>query len=158
MPIPKKIIKYLDSKKVKYETIKHRTVYTAYDKAATLKVPEKIVGKTLVVKINKFFALILIPANKNLDKNKLKKVAKVKTIDFVKESWMKKSLKGIKIGAVPPFGSLFKLQTFIDSGLLKNPKIIINSGDYNWSIKTTPGVFKKAIPDLFLGNFSKTKK
>ena len=164
MKIPQKVIKFLSQNKVKYETINHRTVYTAYDKAATLKVPEKIVGKTLVMRIDKKVALVLIPANKNLDKKKLKKTAKAlpagrqaKKIDFLKEAWMKKNLKGIKIGATPPFGNLWKFSTFADRALFQNPKIIVNSGDYNWSIKINPNLLKKIIPNLIIGSFSKSR-
>ena len=157
MPVPQKIIKFLDKNKVKYEIIKHRTVYTAFDKAATLRVTPKIVGKTLVVKLDKNPALVLIPANKNLNKQKLKKIAKIKSIDFIKEAWMKKNLKGIKIGAVPPFGNLWGLRTFLDRGLTQNPEIIINSGDYNFSIKISPAVLKKITPDLIIGNFTQPR-
>ncbi len=157
MSVPQKLIKFLEKNKTKYEIIKHRTVYTAFDKAATLRVPPKIIGKTLVVKLDKNQALVLIPANKNLDKQKLKKIAKAKSIDFIKEAWMKKNLKGIKIGAVPPFGNLWKLQTFMDRGLVQNPKIIVNSGDYVFSIKISPSVLKKIIKDLVIGNFSKAR-
>lgn len=167
MPIPQKVIKFLDSAKIKYEPIEHRTVFTAYDKAQTLKVPEKIIGKTLVVKFNKSYALVLIPANKNLDKVKLKKVINdwrkkinekpIKTIDFVTEAWMKKNLKGVKIGAIPPFGSLWKFPTFIDKSLINQPKIVVNGGDWNWSIKINLTNFKKMIPDLITGSFSKKR-
>jgi len=158
MAVPKKIINFLEKAKIKYELVKHRTVYTAYDKAQTLHLAEKMVGKTLVVKMDKNPALVLIPANKNLDKEKLRKIAKAKTIDFLKEAWMKKNLKGVKIGAIPPFGNIFGLKTFIDNSLLKQPKIIINGGDYNWSIKISGPSFKKLIPDLITGSFSKAKK
>jgi prolyl-tRNA editing enzyme YbaK/EbsC (Cys-tRNA(Pro) deacylase) len=158
MSIPKKIENFLKNSRVKYELVKHRTVYTARDKAATLKVPEKTIGKTLVLRVDRGYALVLIPANKLLDKNKLKKVAKVNSIDFVKEAWMKKNLKGIKIGAVPSFGGLFKMMTFAERSFLKNPRIVIGSGDYNWSIKIASGNFKKLVPDLIIGSFSTAKK
>jgi len=170
MPIPKKIINFLKKNKIKYEPIEHRTVYTAYDKAATLKVPQKIIGKTLVVKLDLIGksltsygpgqspALILISANKNLDKQKLKKVAKAKAINFLKEAWMKKNLKGVKIGAIPPFGNLWRLPTFIDKALLREQKIILNSGDYNFSIKISPANLKRLMPNLVVGNFSKPRK
>lgn len=150
MVIPQKVVKYLDRAKVKYEPVKHKKVYTAYDKAATLRVPLKIVGKTLVVKLDRNLALFLIPANKNLDKKKLK-------AKFVSERVIKNKLKGVKVGAIPPFGSLWKLPTFIDRGLMKNPKIIVNAGDYNWSLKISPASLKKLLPSVILGNFSKTK-
>jgi len=194
MGIPQKIIKFLEGNKAKYEQILHRTVYTAFDKAATLKVKPKIVGKTLVVKLDKKPAIVLIPANKNLDskiliylksklemkakpsstKQKLRKIAKAKTVDastgsastlsscrrvdFVKEVWMKKNLKGVKVGAIPPFGNLWRLPTFVEKSLLQNPKIIVNGGDYNWSIKISPAVLKKIIPNLVVGSFSQSRK
>jgi len=178
MAIPKKIIKYLEETKTKYQPIEHRTVYTAFDKAQTLKVPQKIIGKTLVVKIDppslklrrasKDFTLVLIPANKNLDKVKFKKAVNgwrkkigqkaAKKISFATENWMKKNLKEVKVGVVPPFGTLWKLPTFVDKTLLKTPKIIVNAGDYNWSIKIKGADLKKLIPGLVEGNFSKTKK
>ena len=148
----------MEKNKVKYEAIQHRIVYTAFDKAATLKVPERIVGKTLVMKMDKKIGLALIPANKVLDKEKFKKMAKAKNVDFIKEAWMKKNLKGLKVGAIPPFGNLWRLLTFIDKSLLNQPKIIINGGDYNFSIKITPASLKKLIPDLVIGNFSKARK
>jgi len=155
--IPQKVTKFLETTKTRYEPIEHRTVYTAFDKAATLKVPAKIVGKTLVLTIDKNLAVVLIPANKNLDKSKFKKIAKVKKVDFASEKLIKNRIKGAKVGAIPPFGNLWKLPTFIDKSLTILPKIIINSGDYNWSIKITPAALKKIIPDLTIGSFSQSR-
>lgn len=157
MPISKKIKNFLDKAKVKYELIEHRTVYNAYDKAQTLKVPEKTVGKTLILRTGKDLTIVLIPANKNLDKKKFQKIAKAKKIGFVSEKLIKNKLKGVKVGAIPPFGILWKLKTFGDRSLVNQPKIILNAGDTQWSIKINPAIFKKIIPDLILGNFSKTK-
>jgi len=158
MAIPQKIIKFLNKSKIKYQTIEHRTVYTAFDKANTLKVSPKIIGKTLVVKLDKLPALVLIPADKILNKQKLKKIAKAKNIDFIKEAWMKKNIKGVKVGAIPPFGNLWKMQTFAEKSLFNQSKIIINSGFYDSSIKINPKDLKKMLPDLKIGNFSQKKK
>ena len=155
--IPQKVTKFLETTKTRYEPIEHRTVYTAFDKAATLKVPVKIVGKTLVLTIDKNLAVVLIPASKNLDKNKFKKTAKAKKINFASEKLIKNRIKGVRVGAVPPLGNFWKLPTFIDKSLTILPKIIINSGDYNWSIKITPAALKKIIPDLTIGSFSQSR-
>ncbi len=168
MAIPAKILNYLNKSKIKYDLAKHKIVYTAYDKAATLKVPEKTICKTLIVKTDKTYNLVLIPANKNLDKIKFKKILNneqkktggkiAKTIDFATELWIKKNIKGIKLGAIPPFGKLWKLPVFIEKTLLKEREIVVNSGDHRWSIKIDLNNFKKAIPDLIAENFSQAKK
>jgi len=158
MKIPQKVIKFLSQNKVKYETINHRTIYTAFDKAATLKIPEKIVGKTLVMRLGKKAVLVLIPANKNLDILKLGKITKTKKISFIKEAWIKKNLRGVKIGAIPPFGNLWGILTFIDRSLINLPKIVLNGGDYNFSIKLKGSTLRKLIPGAVTGNLTKAKK
>jgi len=171
MAIPKKITNFLEKSEVKYEIIEHRKVFTAYDKAATLKVSEKISVKTLAVKVtppSKEFVLVSIPADKNLDKDKLKKKINalrkkegqkaVKKIDFVSEKWVKNNLKGIKLGAIPPFGNIWKFNSFIEKSLFKNPKIIFNSGDNSFSIKISPKDFEKTIPGLVVDSFSQARK
>jgi len=158
MPIPKKIINFLEKNKVKYQTIEHRTVYTAFDKAKTLRLPEKNIGKTLLMTVDKSLALVLIPANKNLDKNKLKKISKAKKIDFATEKLIKNKIKGVKVGAVPPFGSLWKLPTFLDKSLIKEPKVILNGGNYNFSIQIKTKDLIKLMPESISGSFTKSKK
>ena len=167
MAIPQKIINYLKNEKVKYEPIEHRTVFTAHDKAATLKVKPNIIGKTLVLKADNDLIFVLIPGNKNLDKNKFKKTVSewrkkqnlkpIKNIGFISEKLMKNKFKGVKLGAIPPFGSLWKVPTFTDRALINQPKIIISSGDYNFSIKINTASFKKIVPNLVIGNFTKAK-
>jgi len=157
MPVPKKLINFLEKSKVKYQIIEHKTVYTAYDKVQTLKVPEKMVGKTLILKTDGKLAMVLIPANKNLDKRKIKKLLKAKKVDLVSEKLIKNKFKGVKVGAVPPFGNLWGLGTFTDKSLINQPKLIVNGGDYNFSIKISSVSFKKLIPELVIGSFSKAK-
>lgn len=168
MSAPKKVINFLEKSKVKYEEIQHRTVYTAFDKAKTLKVKQNIIGKTLILKANRDLVVCLIPANKNLDKAKFKKTVNnwrkktaqkpVKTIDFASERLIKNRFKGVKVGAIPPFGNLFKLPTFVNKSLLGLPKIIVNSGHYNLSIKIKGAFLKKLISDLIAGSFAKARK
>lgn len=158
MPIPRRISNLLEKAKAKYEVVEHRTVYTAFDKAATLKIPEKIVGKTLVMRLGKKAVLVLIPANKNLSILKLGKITKTKNISFIKEAWIKKNLRGVKIGAIPPFGNLWGILTLIDRSLINLPKIVLNGGDYNFSIKLKGSTLRKLIPGAVTGNLTKAKK
>jgi len=160
MGVSKKIIKFLEKNNVKYEIISHKKVFTALDKSKTLKVPEKIVGKTVILKANNSLVFVLIPAHKNLDLKKIeKKISKNKKgkVQLASELLIKKRIKGVKIGAVPPFGNLWSCQTFIDNSIKKEKEIILNSGDWNYSIKILTQDLPKLIPDLVFGHFSKKK-
>lgn len=166
MKLSSKIEKFLTDKKIKYRLLEHRVVYTGNDKAATLRMAPKTVGKTLVIKFNNHHGLVLIPADKLLCLAKTKKALNnwlkknsqkpVKKIDFVKEAWMKKNLKGVEVGAIPPFGEIWKLATLADKSLIKAKKLIVNIGQYNLSIEIAGQEFKK-LNNLIEASFSKAK-
>ncbi len=168
MLLPKKLINFLEKNKVSYDVLEHRTVYTAFDKAKTLKVKPNIVGKTLALKVDRELIVVLLTANKNIDKIKLKKIINlyrkkekekaVKKIDFASERLIKNRFKGVKLGAIPPFGNLFKIQTIVSRSLLNKPEIIISSGCYDKSIRMKGASLKKIIPNLMTGSFEKAKK
>ena len=166
MAIPKKILKYLEDKKYKFSVIEHKTTFTAWDTAQTEKINPKAIAKALVLRIDRDYVLALVPGNRNLDKPRLLKVInakrkkeKLKTckkLDFAKEIWMKKNLPG-KVGAVPPFADLLKLEIFADNLLLKNKKIYIGSGEYTFSLLMNTSEYIKK-ENIIKGSFSKTKK
>jgi Ala-tRNA(Pro) deacylase len=141
--IPAKLVKFLSGNKIKFEEIKHRQVFTGLDKAATLRVKPNLIAKTLVLRSGKNLVMAVLAANRNLDKGKFKKAAKVKNFDFVSERLMKTKFKGFKIGAIPPFGSMFKMPSFVDRGLLKEKTVYVSAGNYETSLKLSPKVFEK---------------
>ena len=161
MAIPKKIINFLEKSGVRNDVITHRKVYTAIDKARTLKMKAHLVAKTVVLKVDRLPLIALIPADTMLDLEKLKKILgtekKVRKINFASEKWIKENIKGMKEGAIPPFGSIWGLPVLVDKGLMKNTKIVVNSGSHTQSIRLTPSALRKLIPGLKEGIFSKKK-
>lgn len=165
MAISKKIIQYLDENKYKYEIVEHKTTYTAWDTAQTEKIKPQEVAKALVMKVDGDYVLAMLPANRNLDKQKLLKIINAgrkklklknaKKIDFAKEAWMKKNLSG-KVGATPPFAKIIKINIFIDSLLAKNKKIYLGSGEYVFSVRVNTKQYLK-IENPVKGVFSVKK-
>jgi Ala-tRNA(Pro) deacylase len=166
--VPKKVDEFLKKNASKFEFINHKKVFTAYDKAATLKIKPSAIGKVLVLRLDKDLAMVLIPGDKNLDfvslreiphsGKKLKQTSMAKKIDFVKEAVIKNKFKGVDPGAIPPLCGLWGMKVFVDRTLMGQAKIIMSAGSYEWSIKMTPAAFKKLTPDLVVGNFAKPKE
>ena len=156
MPIPKKILNFLGKSKIKYKPIQHKTVYTAYDLAQTLKTKLSGVAKTLLIRADKDHALVVLPASQRLDLAKLKKFFKAKKIVIVKEQVMKKIFK-VKPGTITPFGAIHKnISVYIDRTLTKTKKIIVKAGSHKDSIEMTGKNFLKATGGK-LGSFGKKK-
>lgn len=153
MPIPKKLLNHLEKNKIKYEILSHKTVYTAYDLANTLKRKLSEIAKTLVVKADKDYYLVIIPAHYRLDLNKLKKLLQSKKIEIAKENIMQKVFK-VKPGAITPFGSIHKVGVVVDRALLKTQQVILGAGSFTESLRLKIKDFLK-LEDPTLGNFGK---
>jgi len=133
MPITKKLKDYLSKSNVDYEEIAHKTVFTAYDAAQTLKKNLKEIAKNLLVQADKTFVLVIIPADKKLHLEKLKKALGAKKISIPKEQMMVKILK-VKPGALSSFGKLHKIETIVDKTLLQTQKAVLSAGSFTDSI------------------------
>ncbi len=160
--IPAKLLKYLEKAGVKHEILEHKTVYTAFDAAATLKRRLDEVAKSLLVKAGKDYYMVILPADKNINFDKLAKVLtratgrEVKTVKIPGEKAMQKALR-IKAGALSAFGSLYKIPVVLEKKLTKTKKAIFSAGSLNHSIEMAVKDFidlEKAI----LGSFGVKKK
>lgn len=161
MPIPKEIIKYLDKRGAKYGIVTHKKVYTAYDAAQTLKKKLDEIVKNLLIKTDKGFVLVLLPASKNVNLKDLKKLMNasgkgVKTVEIPKEGAMVRLLK-VKPGAMSAFGRLHDLEVYMDKNLRKAKKAIFSSGSVTDSLEMALKEFEK-LEQPVVGVFSEAKK
>lgn len=134
MAISKKIEGYLKKAGIKYDVVKHKKVYTAHDLAATLKKQLNAVAKSLLIKADKKYVIVSIPAGYQLDLGKLKKQLKAKALRIANEPEIKKVLK-MKLGMLTPFANLHKLELVIDKALLKVKDVLANAGSFTDSVR-----------------------
>lgn len=87
----KEIINYLAKKKIPYDFIEHKEVYTAKDLAKATKSFEKEIAKVLILKVNnKKFIMVVLPGSLAAKLKKIKKFIGGKEISMATESEMRK--------------------------------------------------------------------
>lgn len=156
MPIPAKVSNHLEKNKVKYDVVPHKTVFTVYDLAQTTKVTLNTIAKTLLVKADKTYHLVVLPAHKRLNLAAVKKLTQAKTVLLAKEKDMATKFK-MKPGAMTPFGSLHKVAVILDKGLLKSEKVLMGAGSFTESLRVKMKDYVKAEQPT-TGNISETAK
>ncbi len=160
--VPAKLVKYLDAAGVKHDILEHRTVYTAIDAAATLKKKINEIAKSLLVKADKDYFLVLLPGDHNLDFDKLKKIIgktrgkDVKVIKIPGEKIVEKIIKA-KAMSLTAFGKLHKVEVVLEKKLEKVKKAVLASGSPNYSIEMSIKDFIR-LEEAVLGVFGKKKK
>lgn len=151
-----KVTKLLDQAKIKYKTLEHKVVFTAHDVGATTKKKLGEIAKVVLVKADKDFVLIVLPAGKYVDFNGIKKALKAKKVSMASEKDITKYLK-TKVGLLHPFGSEYNLQTLLDKSLARAKKMVASAGTYTDSVEIAVKDFEKLVRPV-KGVFSKSKK
>lgn len=134
MTIPKKIRTYLERSKVRYEVVPHKTVFTAYDLGQTLKTKLEGVAKTLLVKADATYHLVVLRASDRLDLKKLQRLLAAKKVKIAREQDMARELK-VRPGALTPFAGVHKLGLVVDKALTRAKQALFGSGSFEHSIR-----------------------
>ncbi|ARM31501.1 aminoacyl-tRNA deacylase [Prosthecochloris sp. HL-130-GSB] len=127
MPI-RKLRDFLDSHRTRYFIISHSPAYTAQEIAASAHVPGKELAKTVMVTIDGKLSMVVIPASNQLDFSKLRKLTGTEDVLLASEEDFADMFPGCEVGAMPPFGNLFGMRTYVDEELTEDEEIVFNAG------------------------------
>ena len=144
MPV-EKLKKFLDSKKVKYVSIKHSLAYTAHEIAASTHIHGKEIAKTVIVKTDEKFAMAVLPANYRVDIDLLKKASGATRAEIAGEEEFKDLFPGCDLGAMPPFGNLYDMNVYVDKSLSEDEDIAFNAGSHTELIRMSYKDFIKLV-------------
>ena len=135
---------YLDENKVHYTLMSHSPAYTAQAAAATMHVPGKELAKSVVVTAGCQSALAVLPASFHVNLKKLGELLG-KPTRLASEQEFISLFQDCELGAMPPFGQLYKLPVFVDRSLEGDEEIVFNAGTHRDAIRMRYADFKKLV-------------
>lgn len=121
---------YLDEHHIRYVSMKHSPAFTAQELAAVTHIPGREVAKTVVVKLDGILALVVLPAPEMVRLNHLKAETGVSQVALASEAEFKDRFPDCEVGAMPPFGNLYDLETFVGESLIRDEEIAFNAGTH----------------------------
>lgn len=130
MPV-KNLKEFLDSHKVKYVSMTHSPAFTSQEIAAAAHISGKELAKTVIVKIDGQLAMIVLPANSQVNFAKLRDAAGTPGVDLASESEFKEKFAGCEVGAMPPFGNLYDMPVYVSDELSQLDHIMFNAGSHS---------------------------
>ncbi|MBL7156418.1 MAG: YbaK/EbsC family protein [Candidatus Pacebacteria bacterium] len=137
--------KFIKDHNLDITTIKSEiSTKTAQQAADAHGVPVCNIVKSLVVKTDNEFLIVLCPGNKKLDFEKLEKILNKKEIRMANANEVKENT-GHSVGGVPPFGHKNPLKTIILNGFESNEFLWAAAGAANNNFKTTLSELKNIL-------------
>jgi Ala-tRNA(Pro) deacylase len=143
---------FLDSRGVKYVSIKHSLAYTAQEVAASAHVSGKEMVKTLVVKLDGRMALVALPASDKIDLHRVAEATGAKSAELATEAEFGSLFPGCDVGAMPPFGHLYGIDTYVTESLTRDREIAFNAGTHTEVIRMSYDDFERLATPKKIGS------
>jgi Ala-tRNA(Pro) deacylase len=134
---------FLNSHAVRYDTVGHPVAMTAQEQAAVLHVRGATVAKVVIVKERDGLIMAVLPASHVLDLNRLKGLIGHGDVRLASIEEIRDVVPDCLPGAIPPFGTLYGLPTYVDRELLNAGEITMPAGDLERSIRMRVSEFRR---------------
>jgi len=133
MTVFEQICALLDEQGVEYKLSEHALVRTSEEAAKIRGVELKTGAKAMVIKAEDTFFLFVLPGDRKIDWKKIKVLLRTKRLRLATEEEAEQVTRA-KVGAIPPFGNILGLPTYLDKKVLENEWINFNPGSRTHSI------------------------
>jgi Ala-tRNA(Pro) deacylase len=135
----------LDREGAKYVTIQHSPAYTAQEVAAAAHVSGKEMAKTVVTKLDGKPALVVLPAGEKVNFDHLRANTGAREVELASEQEFASLFPGCELGAMPPFGNLYGLETYVTKSLADDDEIAFNAGTHTEVIRMPYADFERVV-------------
>lgn len=130
MSIAKRVKDCLEENRVPYTHCTHRLAYTAQEVAAAQHVPGREMAKTLVLKTDSQFAMVVLPAVMKLNMKTLRDELPFGHVELATEAEFASLFPDSELGAMAPFGNLYNMPVYVDKSLAEDQEIVFNAGTH----------------------------
>jgi Ala-tRNA(Pro) deacylase len=128
--VNQRLMDFLDAQRAKYLAIQHNAAGTANALAETTHTHGWEIAKTLILKADGKFVMAVLPANEHVDFRRFGQMIRAKNVALATESELSRIFPDCEIGAMPPFGHLWRLPVFVDARLSEDMSIVFHAGTH----------------------------
>ena len=126
---------FLNGQNVEYDLIPHRDTYDAQRMAEAVHVSGTEVAKTVLLRSGPDYVIAVLPANRTIDFVDAAQALGRDNLELATELEMRELLPDCEIGALPPFGSQYNMQTIVDESLTDDYEIVFEGNTHHESIR-----------------------
>ncbi len=140
-----KIREYLDEHGISYKVKEHHPAFTAQHMAAEDHEPGQYVAKPVIIKADDGFIMCVLSANHKINLGMLKENLGAENVELVEEEEFSKLFSDCEVGAEPPFGNLYEMETVMDTSLEGDDHITFQGGTHKEAITISMHDYKELV-------------
>ncbi len=153
MTIPDKVQSFMRARGVDYELVRHRKSESTHETANAAHVPDDHIAKAVVVKDAVGYAVAVIPGDRWLKLDALNGELN-RSFELAAEEEIEELFPGCRVGAVPPLGEAYGLETYVDESVLALGRASLEAGDHQSLPSVSGDGLRTLLSGVRRGHFS----
>jgi Ala-tRNA(Pro) deacylase len=145
---------FLESHDLPYEVVPHEHAETSQHTASAVRQPGDKVVKSVLLKDEEGYLLAVLPASYRVHLGDLHRMLR-RRVGLATEREAAALFNDCEIGAIPPTGLLYDVDTVVDDALLEQPDVYFEAGDHEQLIHMTRTDFRRLLGDSAHSRFSR---
>ena len=141
------LLSYLAQNGVAYDTLHHRPTRTSMNSSVAARVPGDMLAKSVILEDDSGYLMAVIPANRHVKIGKLNHVLD-RHMGLATESELARLFADCELGAIPPIGEAYGMDTIVDNSLIDCSDVYFESGDHEELIHLKGPAFRQLIKDI----------
>lgn len=129
--ITKTLKEYLDTQDIKYTTTNHSPAFTAMEVAQMAHVPGKQMAKVVITRLEQRLTMMVLPANYRINSARMVQAMHTANLRIASEGEFGHMFPDCELGAMPPFGQLYGMHTYVAQSLTEDKYITFSAGTHS---------------------------
>lgn len=153
MSIASRLSQYLADAQVDYEVVEHFAAPSSSRTAEAAHVPGDRLAKAVLLRDEGGCLLAVVPSTHQIDLGAVRALVH-RQLQLASESELGRFFPDCDLGAAPPVGAAYTLDTIADESLKGQPDVYFEAGDHHRLIKVSEEAFAKLMASALWGHFS----
>lgn len=153
MAIAKTVIDCLQKHHVPYSIVTHPRTGSSREIVDTVHVPPERLAKAVVLRDNGGFVMVVIPGDRHVKVETLSERLG-RRLALASEDRLAPVFRDCALGAIPPIGPEYGVETVLDDSLVGQPEIYFEAGDHEELIRVDGEQFLRLMREARHGRFS----
>ncbi len=153
MAIANTVKTYLDKSGIQYSVVAHPHTWSSKETADLAHIPAEQLAKAVVLIDDVGYVMAVVPSNRHVSVHSLSQKLK-RELTLAPEHRIAPVFKDCDLGAVPPLGAAYGMETVLDDSLVGLPEVYFEAGDHEELIRVDGEAFVRLLKEARHGQFS----
>lgn len=153
MSIGRKLKDYLADARVDYDLVDHRRTETSSKTAQAAHVPGDRLAKGVLLHHDGGYVLAVVPSTHRVELDSLEQTFG-RGLKLASELEIESLFDDCQLGAIPPAGAAYDVETVVDESLDLLPEVFFEGGDHHTLVHVTGDGFRRLMAEAQHARFS----